>query len=62
MKYEKFVEWAFYGLLGFFAWRMVNSVEDLNTRMAQVLERTDWLSRTTLNHDTRILRLETERK
>lgn len=58
MSFSQFIEWVFYGSIGFAAFRMVGildqlqaSVESLNVKIAVVIQRSD-------NHEKRIERLE----
>lgn len=58
MNFTQFIEWVFYGVIGFAAFRMVGildqlqaSVESLNVKIAVIIERSD-------NHEKRIERLE----
>lgn len=56
--FTHFVEWAFYGLLAFFAYKTYISVEALNTNVATVVERTAWHSQMLLDQGSRIHALE----
>lgn len=63
-----FVQWAFYGLLIYFAYdlketlkKMSTSVENLNLKIAVVIEQTETHKELLDKHDTRIYNLEREK-
>lgn len=65
MKFDKFVEWAFYGIIGTAAILGVEilsdlnkSVNQLNIQMATVIEKNNWVMRTLESQDARIQALE----
>lgn len=56
MDFEGFKEWVFLGLLSggvYILWTLKLSIEDLNIKMAVIIERTS-------NHEKRIEKLESE--
>jgi hypothetical protein len=60
MDFSKFVEWVFYGVLGGSAIygvsilaHLKNSIDQLNQRMAQIVEKTQWHERTIDDHNER---------
>lgn len=64
MDFAQFVQWVFYGVVGFAALLAVNilsglrrSVDDLNNRIAIIIEKTIWIEKTLDRHQDEIERL-----
>lgn len=62
MPWEKFVEWAFLGLITGLFGIATKSVVALNTNVARMLERLGWHEKTLESHDERIGFLERHRR
>lgn len=64
MEFSQFVTWCFYGVVGFAALFAVNilsglrrSVDDLNNKIAIIIEKTIWIEKTLDRHQDEIERL-----
>ena len=64
MEFQKFVEWAFYGIMGGAAvWGvsllagLKNSVEKLNQQIAVIIEKTAWHEKWLERHDEEIAKI-----
>ena len=69
MDFSKFVEWVFYGVLGFCALFSVgilaslkNSVSELNTKIGIIIEKTIWIEKTLDRHQNEIENIKCKRK
>lgn len=65
MKFNKFVEWAFYAILSGAAVtsvsilsRLSDSVSTLNIQVATILEKSNWIQKSIDDHDSRLKVLE----
>jgi hypothetical protein len=64
--FESFVQWAFQGILGVVAIYGVkvladlnHSIQELNIKVAVIIQRTEWLEKGLEHHDDRLSKLET---
>ena len=64
MDFAKFIEWSFYGIIGFSALFAVSilaniktSINELNSRIAVIIEKTAWHEKWLEKHDEEIKRI-----
>lgn len=65
MEFNQFIQWAFYGFISFGAYTAVNtlgqlkdSVNELNEKLAVVLEKTAWHEKQIMDHGDRLKTVE----
>lgn len=68
MDFSQFVQWVFYGVIGFasvFAVSVLSglrrSVDDLNSKIAIIIEKTVWIEKTLDRHQDEIERLKVKK-